>query len=246
MRAFIHGFRGRPWNTECRDAEEGFHRLGIKTILFTTNEEFDTRNREDVVVGGTEIIWHALSQNGVTAAHFDYPEELKAYLGRKIWKAKLNEIQEDILPVFVKPVEEKLAPGLVVNSMADLAEYEWLDRSTEMYFSEAVRFVSEWRCFLLYGRIIDIRFYYGNRDIQYDETVIQNAVNVFSEMPSGCAFDFGVTEDGRTLLVEMNDGYSLGSYGLDSALYARLLAARWAEMNGTEDVLKDIPILANT
>lgn len=57
-------------------------------------------------------------------------------------------------------------------------------------------------------------------------------------MPAGCALDFGVTEDGRTLLIEMNDGYSLGFYGLEPALYARVLAARWAELNGTEDVLK--------
>jgi hypothetical protein len=36
----------------------------------------------------------------------------------------------------------------------------------------------------------------------------------------------------------MNDGYSLGFYGLEPALYARVLAARWAELNGTEDALK--------
>ena len=37
----------------------------------------------------------------------------------------------------------------------------------------------------------------------------------------------------------MNDGYSLGFYGLEPTLYASLLAARWAEQNGTTDALKD-------
>lgn len=55
MRAFIHAFRGRPWNKECCDAKDGFHKLGIETVMFTTNEEFDLRNPEDVVVGGTVI-----------------------------------------------------------------------------------------------------------------------------------------------------------------------------------------------
>lgn len=53
--------------------------------------------------------------------------------------------------------------------------------------------------------------------------------------PAGYAADFGVTGDGRTLLVEINDGYPLGCYGLQHNLYAQLLSARWAELVGTED-----------
>ena len=46
MRAYIHAFHGRPWNTECRAAYEGFQKLGVETVLFSTNEEFDTRHQE--------------------------------------------------------------------------------------------------------------------------------------------------------------------------------------------------------
>jgi len=42
--------------------------------------------------------------------------------------------------------------------------------------------------------------------------------------------DFGLTEDGRTLLVEINDGFALGSYGLDPIQYAKLLSACWADI----------------
>lgn len=42
--------------------------------------------------------------------------------------------------------------------------------------------------------------------------------------------DFGVTGNGDTLLVEINDGYSLGHGALTSNLYAELLEARWLEM----------------
>ena len=62
MRAYIHAFHGRPWNTECQTVYEGFQKLGIETVLFSTNEEFDTRHPEDVVVGGTVIVWHALTK----------------------------------------------------------------------------------------------------------------------------------------------------------------------------------------
>ena len=50
MRAFIHGFRGKPYNTDCRIAADGFQKLGVETVLCTTNEEFDMRNPECVVL----------------------------------------------------------------------------------------------------------------------------------------------------------------------------------------------------
>ena len=238
MRAYIHGFQGKAYNTECQLAQDGFEELGIKTVLFTTNEEFDTRNPEDVVVGTTVIIWHALEQRGIPVEYMDYPEELKDFVGRKIWKTKLKDIKQEEPPFFMKPVEEKAAPGIVVNTWEDLDPYIYVDPETELYCSEAVHFVSEWRCFLLYGKIIGVHFYYGDREAEYDPTVIDAAVKVYPDMPAGFAMDFGVTDDGRTLLIEVNDGYSLGTYGLEATLYARLLSARWAEMNGTEDELK--------
>jgi hypothetical protein len=44
-----------------------------------------------------------------------------------------------------------------------------------------------------------------------------------------------VDAQGRTLVVEANDGFALGAYGLMPVDYARLLAARWAELTGTDD-----------
>lgn len=52
----------------------------------------------------------------------------------------------------------------------------------------------------------------------------------FSDAPNGYGIDFGVTDDGRTLLIEVNDGYALGSYGMYYLDYAKLLSARWAEL----------------
>ena len=140
--------------------------------------------------------------------------------------------------MFIKPVEEKTAPGIVLNTWADLEDYKNQDPDSEIYCSEVVNFISEWRCFVLYGEILDIRFYYGDRNAECDRSVIDAAVQAYTSKPAGCAVDFGVTDDGRTLLLEVNDGFSLGTYGLEDTLYAKLLTARWAELNGTEDIFK--------
>lgn len=239
MRAFIHGFQGKPYNIDCKKAVDGFQKLGVETVLFTTNEEFDERQPEDVVVGGTIITWHALNQRGITAESFDYPEELSSFLGRKIWDTRLKDIKKEIPPFFMKPVEDKLAPAIVVNTWDDLHPYSLLPPETEIHCSEPVVFVSEWRCFLLYGKIIGLEFYFGDANVTCDQSVIDDAVNSFPNMPAGFCLDFGVTNDGRTLLIEANDGYSLGSYGLEETLYVRLLTARWAELNNTEDIFKN-------
>ncbi|MGL5804285.1 MAG: ATP-grasp domain-containing protein, partial [Xenococcaceae cyanobacterium] len=69
----------------------------------------------------------------------------------------------------------------------------------------------------------------------FDDRVIDRAVAVYKSSPKTYASDFGVTETGKTLLVEVNNGYSLGSYGLFYLDYAKFLSAKWSEMTGAED-----------
>ena len=39
-----------------------------------------------------------------------------------------------------------------------------------------------------------------------------------------------MTNEGKTVLIEINDGFSLGNYGMKSYEYARFLEARWDEL----------------
>ena len=47
--------------------------------------------------------------------------------------------------------------------------------------------------------------------------------------------DWGVTVDGRTLLVEVNDGYALGNYGVRGHQYTAVIECRWRELMGLDD-----------
>lgn len=50
-----------------------------------------------------------------------------------------------------------------------------------------------------------------------DPAVIKLSLADFGNaVPSGYGIDFGVLTDGRTVLGEVNDGYALGSCGLNS------------------------------
>ena len=57
----------------------------------------------------------------------------------------------------------------------------------------------------------------------------------WKERPMACSLDICVIKDGQTLLVEINDAYSLGCYGLASVFYAKLISARWSQILGVKD-----------
>lgn len=238
MRAFIQTKRhGSLDNDNFFKAYLGFHEMGFETVTFTNNAELRESNLEDVVVGYVGTVRSRLNDFGIVTPEMDYPLELKKYLGRRIWLSKINTINSspDLWPVFVKSVEDKKFTGVVVRSTKDLIGCGSCYENADCLCSEVVNFAAEWRVFVRYGKILDVRPYKGDWRVHYDPNVIENAVNDYISAPAAYAIDFGVTDDRRTLLIEVNDGYSLGSYGLFYPEYAKLLSARWAELTGTTD-----------
>ena len=238
MKVFIQSYEsGIPHNYNFMNAYQGFDEMGIEVIPFHDKETLKGSNREDVVVGYVGTVRSRLADFGIITPEMDYPPELQKYLERKIWQTKMNEVSNnpDCWPVFVKPLEDKQFTGVVVRSPKDLIGCGIQGVNQDVYCSEIVDFKAEWRCFVRYGHILSVRPYKGDWRKHYDYNVIENAVKEFSSAPAGYAIDFGITGDERTLLIEVNDGYALGCYGLFYLDYAKLLSARWAELTGTED-----------
>ena len=83
---------------------------------------------------------------------------------------------------------------------------------------------------LLSVRILDTEYVVSDGGITSDELL--NSLK--NDYPF--TIDIGVTKDGRTLLIECNDAYSLGAYGLEDYKYAKMLSARWSQLLNREDV----------
>lgn len=237
MRPFIQAKGGMPANVNFFAAYLGFKEMGLECVLYHDHEELSQSMRSDVVVGGLGAVRSALFRFGVEVEEYDYPSELEFCMGRRTWASTMDEVAADMSPwpVFVKPVEDKRFTGKVVAEISDLVGLGASGYNPDVTCSEVVDFVAEWRCFVRYGNILDVRPYKGDWHVSYDPLVIESAIAGYASAPAGYAADFGVTRDGRTLLVEVNDGYSLGSYGLQHNLYAQLLSARWAEMLNVPD-----------
>ncbi|MGW9123845.1 ATP-grasp domain-containing protein [Paenibacillus chitinolyticus] len=238
MKVYIRkSFDNEIANHNFYAAYDGFKQMGFEIHYFKNIDELSDNKKEDIIVSYVDDVRTVLFKHDIIPPEIDYPEELKNYLGRKVWNSKLSVIANnpENWNVFIKPVEDKKFTGVVVRSTKDLIGCGTNGEDPDILCSEVVNFVAEWRCFVRYGKILDIRRYKGNWRVHFDYKVIENVVSQFESAPNGYAVDFGLTDKGETLLIEVNDGYSLGHYGLVSLDYAKLLSARWSELTSTID-----------
>ena len=142
---------------------------------------YSFKNRkEELIVSGIGMIERRLQDFGIRCAAINYPKELDKYLGRRIWKSTINKIANTPAswPVFVKSVEGKRLSGRIVNSIHDLMGSGCCDDNYEVLCSEPVNFIAEWRVFVRYGKILDIRPYKGDWKVHYAPSVIEDAIRM--------------------------------------------------------------------
>lgn len=214
----------------------GFSTMGWEVVFYEGNPP-EGLSRNDVVVGFIGQVRKALENLGVRPPdEIDYPEEIRSYLGRNVWRSTLHTVYNDsnLWPVFVKPVKGKQFNGTLVTGLKDLVGLG-SQEDREIWCSDPVELVSEWRCYVRYGKLLDCRRYKGDFKVSPKYDVILRCIEDYKSQPAGFGVDFGVTPDGRTLLIEANDSYAMGGYGLHFLDYAKLVSARWHELVGVPD-----------
>ncbi|APR81547.1 Hypothetical protein A7982_06896 [Minicystis rosea] len=245
--AFIQEKGNGRLDPEMDQVRRELSRRGVPVQLFT-EKRLSRRQlalgRDTLVVGYVPIVVGALRQLDVGVPEpNDYPLSLRSHLHRRVWESTVGEVKDAVLDgrfagAFVKPKGRlKHFTGLVIDSPADLWHLGETGRKQAVFCAEVVAWKSEWRYFILEGRIAGARPYAGDPTIRPDDEVVRAAIATLHEAGEGLrgfGIDFGVLGDGRTALVEMNDGFSLGSYGVEDAVYTDLVMARWGEITGTD------------
>jgi len=220
-------------------ANRGFEYLGFETVKFQTVDEIQDFDRDCILVGGVGNVRERLKQLGIPMPpDMGYPHELEQYFGRRIWSSTLKEfIAKGKFGVFVKPKRTKLFTGKVVHEFKDLFGLNF-DEEVEVWCADPLDFITEWRCFVYYKELIDVRRYKGRWDSRLNVEFVESAITDYVSSPAAYCLDIAIDENGVHYLVEVNEGFSLGTYGIESILYAKFLYARWAEITGSKDYLK--------
>lgn len=161
------------------------------------------------------------------------PPELQKFALREIKTCSLLEALKMGYGTFIKPIPEegKKFNGFVYSNQMDLIKVVNVDENNSVIVSEAVNFVSEWRCYILKGEMLDSRNYSGNFRAIPDFRIADEIIKSWDNAPIAYSCDIGLLKDGRTAIVECNDVMSLGSYGVAPTILASMLEHRWTQIH---------------
>lgn len=238
MRAWIEQINGQFRNINLFTAWQGLEMMGYETLFFVPEEVEQLETDENTpVVAGIPIVWRALRKLGVEVGALEaIPEELREFAGRDFGQCTLGDVRARIAgggtPVFIKPSIEvaKLFNGHVVAQFRDLIQTANLPDDLTVWWSDALRMRGEFRGFVLRGELVGWRHYFGDFRCPLDFGRVEAALQQWQSRPVACAMDWTLTQGDQTVLVEVNDAYALGCYGLAPHLYAPMLIERWREI----------------
>lgn len=237
MKVFLQKHQGEFANINFQTAFFGFRDRGYEIIFFEFSElDSLALDENSIVVGGIPVVSDAMRRLGITLnALHPVPKELLPYAKRRVWESTLGEVRNCFMngqKIFIKPipVDRKLFTGHLITSFRDLITTASLPSDYPVLCSDPLDIRAEYRVFVIDQEIVGIRYYCGDFRLFPDFQVIESAVAAFHSAPSAYSIDFAIRGEGDTVLVEINDSYALGCYGLSPSIYSALIERRWKEL----------------
>lgn len=207
-------------------------------------------------LGSVEFVRQAMAIVGVEEPpSFTYPGVLGPLLGRDVRLERLGDVAARVgtASVFVKPLQTKLFTGFLWRPGEPDAAYGEHDREqlrrllalstsapdTRVFASTPIAIRSEWRYYVQEGVVLGHARYddKDEDDVEPSSAVLQQAVDLMKiaaadGMPQTYGLDLARLQDGRTVLVEVNDAWALGLYAgaLSAERYIGMLHSRWSEL----------------
>lgn len=139
--------------------------------------------------------------------------------------------------LFIKPFQRKLFNGSVVDKFSISYVQNLADDFEVMVYSVLPKILSEWRIYILRHTICESKNYGSDFKISPDYKHIEAKIAEYKDkMPIAYTMDIGVCETSNGLrneIIEFNDFYAIGNYGIDNQLYAMMLRERYFEIMRT-------------
>lgn len=201
----------------------------------------------DVIIGSVQATTAFFKGCGIEVPNYlGYPKELHSYLGRYVDICKFGNLTSQYkFPFFIKPFKGvKHFTGCIIEKESDLQflrDYDNVLDDTEVYMSEVLEIVSEYRCFVHEGELKGIQYYLGDFRVYPNINLIDDMIKDYTNSNVAYTLDVGITDDGRTILIEVNDMWAIGSYGMNARTYTLMCVRRMREIgrqfNGEKEPL---------
>lgn len=200
--------------------------------------KFDNLIRTNLFVGSVEFMREVFSRVGKTPAPILNSNRTHLPLTMK----QVREAVANDDKIFVKPFQQKLFSGLVVDKFSISSLKEFADDLVVMAYEPLPTILSEWRVYVMYNKIEDSRNYSGDFKIApqpWEYIWILGVIKKLGNqlLSSSFVVDVGVcklpayvTQENTCEIIEFNDMYAIGNYGVDNSMYLRMLKERYFEI----------------
>lgn len=191
--------------------------------------KFDALIRKNLFVGSVEFMREVFKRIGLEDVRLPMNSNRKCEI---ITLGDAHKRVSDGSKLFIKPVEIKLFTGLILDGM----QYSCLSNLPDetkviAYKLFNGKIISEWRLYIHDDKLIDARNYSGefivSPNYEYAMTVIANNKGKF---PCAYTVDIAVLESNENVVVEFNDMWAIGNYGIPNDIYLRALKDRYFQI----------------
>jgi hypothetical protein len=252
MKVFAHQVRpDSAYYLPILSASHWFWKRGYEIETFQTSSAQEgaldvklQQCRDETIVRATpEMLRLILRRLGFAEPPlFELPPALNPWIGRFTWETTLGQVREQVdseislNPFHIRPLDHRRQfKGTIVYGLRDLIPSASLADETPVLAQQKIEFVSEWRAFVLRGKVLHVAHLKGSPLRFPDAEVILAALGAYTDRPIAFGMDWGITAAGQTMLIEINDGYSYGHFGMHGMMHTAMIEARWRELVGLTD-----------
>lgn len=200
----------------------------LTTFEEVASGKFDALIRTRAFVGSVEFMREVFSRIGLTDVRV--PKNSNREHEVMTYKAACEMAKTG--KIFIKPLTIKHFTGVVLDG----SHYTQLNHVKDddlvmVYDVFPYPIESEWRIYVLDGKIMDSRNYSGDFMVMPDYSYVINDIRANRDkFPCSYTIDVGVLTNGETVVIEYNDMWAIGNYGVPNDIYLRMLKNRYFEI----------------
>ena len=246
MIIYIQKYNDEFFFDGCYYADCGARKAKYRIIYFENIHEVPA-NKNVAVIGNIKETSEFFKRLKI-----EVPKALNAFellkdsglIKRNYYQTTLKEFYNNGKgPKFIKPLNnhKAFASGVIKNikSLPILLSDYKDDWNIEILVSDVIDVQSEYRIFvnnLKYDslhKIIGMKHYLGDEFLIPNKDYVLKVIDYLStikDLPCCYTLDVGILADGSTQVIELNDAWSIGSYGLNGEEYLEFILHRWIDI----------------
>lgn len=226
---------GAYFDDFCAISELGARQWGIPFETFNNAHQISLEPH-NIVIGSVESCESFLNNMGLEIPVPIDMLKLAPVSGRRFRVESKKRFLEyyQLYPYFIKSHNKhKAFTAFVAKNEADVLMYT-NKFNGDFLLSDVLDIIAEYRFYINKGKLIGAKHYLGDFLFFPDPEFIKNAVNFSTNILPHLSYslDFGVLKTGETVLIEAQDGWAIGNYGLEPYDYIKFVKDRWLQITG--------------